>query len=108
MSREYTTDEVREMFVEHLRNMVTYWEQEDRAPSVREKLEGFAYSVLVALDGETSLPGFLVAPMPHPDDKQFCIDKGENYFPSNSHIENQVCADIGGSLHDNWYKQREE
>lgn len=97
--REYTTDEVRELFLDHVRQMVLYWERESRPKTTRERLEGLAHSLLVLLDGGTVLPGFIVAPRPHKDDKAFCKSDGENWFPEAP----DVPSDIGGCLHELFY-----
>jgi hypothetical protein len=95
MSREYTRDEVREKLINHIRALVDYWAQvENRA--THEKLSGLAFSILNILDGGSAgVPGFLLIPHPHPEDKQFHIDNGENWFP------NEI--DIGGGLHEIFY-----
>lgn len=81
--REYTPEEVRTMFLDHIRNMVRYWAREDRVPDVEEKLEGLAFSILVTLDGGADgLPAFDVVPSPHEADKDYHRDNGENWFPS--------------------------
>lgn len=81
MCREYTMEEVRSMFLEHVHNLVDYWE---RLPGkeMKERLEGLAFSILVALDGESAtLPSFMVVPDPHEDDKAYFQNEGENWFP---------------------------
>lgn len=93
MSREYTKDEVRAKFLNHVWSLIDYWEAEDRISSNRGKLEGLAFSMLVLLDGGTSLPGFRVLPDPHPDDKQYHQGRGEDYFP-------EATIDIAGGLHE--------
>lgn len=85
--REYTSKEVTEQFMQHIATMIDYW---DRTPghSSREKLEGLAHSILCALDGcSAHLPGFLVVPYPHPDDKEYHIENEENWFPENHEAE---------------------
>lgn len=96
--RPFTEAEVREKFLAHVREMVRYWEDEERQPGIRQKLEGLAFSLLALIDGEAaSLPGFALIPCPHPDDKAFHEARGEDYYPDFSPGED-VC-DISGSLH---------
>lgn len=104
MSRELTEIEVRTKFLQHIKDMVRYWEfQSDKTPL--EKLDGLAFSILAALDGSSAaLPSFIVAPLPHEDDKQFHIDKGTNYYPENHQIKNEIKSDIAGYLHELWHK----
>ena len=97
--REYTDDEARQMFLDHLAAVVRYWLHEDRAPEVEEKMTGLVHSILVAIDGGAAyLPGFLLVPSPHPDDTQFHRDEGENWWPGANDAEH----DIAGGLHDQW------
>jgi hypothetical protein len=95
--RQYTSEEVKAMFLRHVWDMVDYWnrlEEKDR----RGALSGLAFSILVTLDGESAaLPAFTVAPRPHPDDKQFCIDIGTNWFSPDT--------DISGDLHESFYQR---
>ena len=100
MSREWTQDEVRDKLIEHLKVMVRYWNSVDEIDTL-EKLEGMAFSVLSMLDGcSMDVPGFIVAPCPHPDDKEYCKEEGENWFPQNH--ESEVNCDISGDLHEHF------
>lgn len=98
--REYTREEVEEDFLNHVWNIINYWKRESRA-SEEEKIEGVAHSILVALDGDTSLPKFILAPDPHPDDKQYNINQNEHFYPEN--YNSDVKCDIAGSLHEKFY-----
>jgi hypothetical protein len=98
MPRAHTTEEVRTKFLDHVTMMVRYWEtvQTGGDKTTRERLEGLAFSMLVMLDGASSgLPKFIVQPDPHPSDRQYHIDQGENYFPEDD-------CDIAGGLHEEW------
>lgn len=96
-SRELTLEEVEDRFLQQVAATVRYWENENRAPSVREKLEGLAFSLLVILDGGAGFhPSCLVIPSPHPDDKQFAISQGENWYPQ---VAEDIPGDIAGGLH---------
>jgi hypothetical protein len=100
--REYTEDEVREKFLKYCWSMVYYWENlPDKTTS--EKLSGLMFSLLSTLDGSSmELPSFIVAPLPHPGDKEYLKGNGENWFPENN--DESINADIGGSLHENFYR----
>lgn len=105
MCREYTVGEIRKQFLEHIRGLVNYW---DGIPekTITEKLEGLAFSILVVLDGGAmGLPGFIVAPIPHPSDKQFHVEEGEDYYPDNYEIEGRIKGDIAGELHELFLKK---
>lgn len=102
-SREYNEEEIKQQFLDHVRHLVHYWDEETRATSQKERLDGLAFSILSAIDGcSASLPSFVLAPLPHEDDKQYAIDNGDNYYPQNH--ESDIKCDIGGSLHECFYK----
>lgn len=105
--REFTEEEVRGRVLDHIWGMIQYWYEEERRPSALEKMEGLAFSILVMLDGESAdLPGFLVAPVPHPDDKEFSKKEIQDWYPQNQEAERVVNCDIAGGLHDNFHKHR--
>jgi hypothetical protein len=96
-SREYTRKEVKDQFLQHVRRLINYWETVDKEMSSIKKLEGLAFSILATIDGcGVGLPGFILSPNPHEDDKQYCIDEGENYY---SEAKDET-SDIGGGLHE--------
>lgn len=97
MSKEKTKEEVQDEFLSHIAGMVDYWENE-AGSTTRLKLEGLAFSFLTTLDGCTNLPAFIVAPVPHPDDKQYAIDQNEDWYPQND--DDKVNCDIAGGLHE--------
>lgn len=106
-SRERTTEEVRQEFIEHIRCMVDYWERVKLEPErgttdARRRLRGLAHSILVTLDGRSNLPAFIVAPRPHERDKAYHQENGEDWYPEN-HEANVQC-DITGGLHDQLYE----
>lgn len=96
MSREYTEQECRDMLLDHIWHMIRYWKTTE---TDRDRMEGLAFSILVALDGEAAdLPKFIVAPDPRPDDKAYCQGRGVNWWPEN--------CDLGSSLHDLFHSRR--
>lgn len=99
MSRELTPEEVRNQFLEHVRNVVDYWASLDNQ-TAKERCEGVAFSMLNIFDGSTSLPAFDIVVKPHPDDKQYCIDNDEDYMPDGVVIND--CT-----LHELFYKTKE-
>jgi len=103
--REKTEEEVRNEFLDYMWNIIDYWEKESRAVTSREKLSGLMHSVLATLDGcAISIPGFIVAPSPHIEDKEFDISKGENYYQYNG--DSIIKCDIaGGLLHELFYSR---
>jgi hypothetical protein len=100
MPREKTKEEVKQEFLKNIHSLVDYWNEVDEKDN-KERLEGLAFSILVLLDGDNAgSPGFIVAPLPHKDDKQYDIDNGNDYYPNNDKAK--VKCDIAGSLHDNF------
>ena len=106
MSREYTRDEVQEMFLNHVRESVRYWNEVNAENQLR-RLEGLAFTILATLDGcSTDVPGFIVAPAPHESDKEYAKENNENWFPENHEIEEKISSDIAGSLHERFYQAK--
>jgi hypothetical protein len=92
-----TRDQIQQRFLDHLEDVVYHTEHEDRWPTVREKIRGAIFSVLVAIDGESHLPSFVLSPCPHPSDRAYHEEMGEDYYPE----EDDEC-DIAGNLHEQW------
>jgi hypothetical protein len=94
--RAITEKEGRKILLDHVRVLVNYWENESRRKDSRGKLEGLAFSMLTMLDGEgVIIPQMKIIPNPHPEDKQYHKDNGENWWPTN--------IDLGGILHEEFY-----
>ncbi len=97
--REYTEDEVRAQFLRHVNGLVQYWETEARVPDLLSKLEGLAFSIMSTIDGcAADSPKYILAPDPHPGDKEYLKSRGENHFPENR--ESDVRCNISGGLHE--------
>ena len=96
MSRALTQEEMQNELLEHIHNMITYWEREERAVTTREKLEGLAFSILVAIDGGTELPAYALIPVSSEADIAYYKEQGKNYYPENA-------DDIAGCLHDRFH-----
>jgi hypothetical protein len=97
--RAITADELRDELLDHMRHMARYWANvdSDDFKTVHSKIEGFAHSVLVMLDGcSDGLPAFDLVAKPHEDDKQYNIDNGEDWIEDETRIINM--------LHEYWYK----
>jgi hypothetical protein len=110
MPRELTEEEVRDRLLAHVRGMVHYWEMIKLGPKegLHERLEGLAFSMLVMLDGgSVDLPKFIVAPDPHPSDREYLASEGEDWYPENHSVVDTVKADLGGSLHEHFHKRPE-
>lgn len=106
MARELTREEVRDNFLEEVRIAVDYWASDAVLAhyTIHERLSGVAHTILAKLDGcSPGLPGFIVAPLPNPEDKQYFIEEDTNWYPENHEAE--VSADIGGGLHEHLFNQ---
>lgn len=92
MSRAYTKQEVREMFLDHIKTMVDYWPRFES--DSRKACGGLAFSILTLIDGSTNLPAIKLVLEPHPEDKAYCIDEGMDYF------EPDMCFNDDVMLHE--------
>ena len=102
--RQYTEEEVREKLLTHIWAMIDYWTQvkQSHNKSTREVVAGAMFSVLATLDGGSAeLPAFIVAPCPHPEDKEYYQQNGENWFPENHTVD--VQCDLG-PLHETFHR----
>lgn len=98
MSRPYTSEEIKEQFLEHIHDLIEYWEMESRTKGSKEKLEGLAFSILSMLDGcSGDMPAFEVRAIGTKEDVEYFKNNGMNYYP----VKND---DIAGSLHEHFYK----
>ena len=80
MSRETTKDEARKEFLNAVKDIADCWVHSE-GTTVDEKCNGVAFSILVLLDGcNVNVPVFSVIPVPHSSDKEYSIQKGENYY----------------------------
>ena len=106
MTKPYTEDEVRDMFLRYIHALINYWDSIDECPCLHQ-LRGLAFSILVTLDGESAaLPAFKVIPCPHPDDKAYHQSRGEKWFPVE---EGPDCeTNISGCLHERFHSVVEE
>jgi hypothetical protein len=96
--RELTETEVRDNFLELCYGYIRFWEELPEK-SLHERMAGVVFSILVMLDGESAdLPSFIVAPFPHPDDKEYNRLHGENWYPQN--LEQNINCNIAGGLHE--------
>lgn len=107
--REYTRDEVREMFIRRVHHLVEEWAVTESVYgpySIKDRLEGLAFSIFSTLDGSTlEFPAFAVIPDPYPEDKAFHQGEGRNWFPE---FKTPCASDIGRGLHEDFvsYKKK--
>ncbi len=106
MARQMTDNECRDALLKHIWDLTQYWGSTNEAviaqpKTTKERLEGLAFSILSVLDGcAMPVPGFVVAPSPHKDDKEYRRNKCEDWWPDSTGLEPH---DIGGSLHEHYH-----
>lgn len=66
---EYVTkEELRSRILERIKDLVTYWHNEERQPDIYEKLDSLAFSILNIFDGNTpDIPAIDMYPVLHKD-----------------------------------------
>jgi hypothetical protein len=85
-----TPAECRNRILDQIGSMVSYWEKEP--VSSRDKLSGLAFSIVSMIDGVVgTVPPLDLIPRPHPGDETILADEGENWFPSGTVINGDVC-----------------
>ncbi len=103
--RAFTSDEVRDQFLDHMRLLVHDCASHPRA-TLKESLEGLMFSVLVMLDGESGgMPPYHVIPCASHIAKQNAIVDGENYYRPFELPEGTVDVHDGQMLHELFYKR---
>lgn len=99
--RAISAEEVRAIFLDHVRGVVRYWANLPDLPN-QDRCEGVAFSILTTIDGCAG--GFPCALdlvcRPHPDDKAFQVDEGENWIE-----DGMVINDC--QLHESFYAPKD-
>jgi hypothetical protein len=79
VSKPKTAEEVRVQVLAHIRHLSKYWATLlDK--TIQDRCDGLAFSILNIFDGTTTLPAFDLVVRPHPDDKQFHINEGSDWY----------------------------
>jgi len=101
-----TPEEMRHRFLSHLYAVADHWAQSaqrDHAgipkkktedERIRYATEGVVFSMLCIFDGCTDLPAIDLVLRPHPEDKAFSIENGEDW------VEDGMAINSDTSLHD--------
>jgi len=98
MSHELNMEQVRDEFLQNLRNLCEFWSDQVHDRTEKEKLYGLAHSILVMIDGNSLCsPPFILAPDYSEEDKKFCIEEGYDYYSVNR--DSNVKCNIAGELH---------
>lgn len=93
--RESTREEIQAEYLKYAAAMVIYWLNEDRRPTALEKMNGLVFSLLVMIDGESSMPSCKVIPHSTQESQAYRKHDGENWYPQG--------VDIAGNLHEIWH-----
>lgn len=79
--RAFTEEELRDIILQHIRGLVKYWARLPAEMTLEERCDGVAFSILTMLDGATvGIPSIDLVFRPHPSDKAFHIEEGENWI----------------------------
>jgi hypothetical protein len=105
--RALTKDECLDRFLDCVRANVEYWADParethlGRPQSVKERMEGLAFSILNLIDGMSGgHPAILLKMDPHPLDKAYLRRAGENWTPAGIVINDE------SMLHELFYKNK--
>lgn len=97
--RQYTTDEIRQQFIEHVRFLINE-SSRDLTRTCEDRIALFAFSLLCVFDGVTDgMPAFNLVPATHPTDMEFRRSHGENWWPPEGDGQNIA----NGALHEMLY-----
>jgi hypothetical protein len=91
MTEPYTKEEMRQMFLDQLQSIASYWSQLGGI-TPREMCDGVVFSILNVFDGCSD--GFSCAidlvMAPHPEDKDYHTSNGENWVEPGQVINDDV------------------
>lgn len=78
--RPYTPEEITHQLVTQFKGIADYWANQ-HPDNAREATQGTVFSICSALDGSSmALPAFNLVPAPCPEDKDYHISEGQNYY----------------------------
>ena len=110
MSRAYTEEEIRDMFLKQVAGLALYWAtlkpnlnspiaDDRREKTPLERCNGLAFSILSLIDGSSiAMPGVHLSIQPHPDDKAYHQTQGDSWF------EPGMVFNADDALHELWHK----
>jgi len=81
MTKAMTAEEARQIFLSNVRASVRYWAEHPKERTVQQRCNGLAFSILSMFDGSSAnLPEMDIVLRPMPEEKQYWIDNGEDWF----------------------------
>jgi len=88
--RAKTAEEVRNIFLTHIKDLVRYWSELPNK-SDYERCDGVAFSILSMIDGcGVVLPAMDIHLHPHPDDKEYHKSQGEDWYENGMWINDTM------------------
>lgn len=87
--RAYTSEELRNNVLNHVRLMVEYWAT---LPGLdeRSRCDGVAFSILTMIDGSADQPPMALVALSSDEDKKYSVEKGENWVEHGTVINDDV------------------
>lgn len=107
-NKPYTDDEIRELFLQHIRGLIEYWGQIHPLDG-KQAASGIAHSICVAIAGNSmNLPGFRLVPMGTEEDNEYRAENGERPWPVVPPEIADTLPDGGAYLHEMLYHPPEK
>lgn len=99
--RAYTSDELRDRLLDHVRTITEFWADPKLDRDIQERCNGVAFSILAMLDGSSEgIPCVDLVFQPTDAAKDYDIKQGQNWIEPGT-----VVAD---TLHDHFYWRDKE
>jgi len=90
MSRAITASELKLEFINTIRSLCEHWATVDDLATI-DRVEGVATGILSLLNGvNASMCGFDIVARPHHSDKEYSIERGENWVEDGTVINNNM------------------
>lgn len=99
--RAYTSGEVTEQLMETIAHNIHYWQTQPNCGTMEDRVSGVVHSLFAILDGRTlPLPAFDLVPAPCDGDKEYHVEKGENYYDPEASISTNLTYLLFPKLHE--------
>jgi hypothetical protein len=99
--RAYTSEEVVDQFMESVAHRIRYWQTHPNCGTMEDRVSGVVHSLFAILDGRTlPFPAFDLVPAPCDGDKEYHLEKGENYYDPEAVISTNLTHLLFPKLHE--------
>ena len=72
---------IKDEFLRQIRMLVEFWENNEKCNTIRERLDGLAFSILYLLDGKSSeVQNFMISPDNTKDKENISGNLSDSYF----------------------------